>query len=254
MKNNLFSSKSARSLFMYSVGLVLATSQAAVAAGNVEGWSASQTCRLVGPQKLELCENAARLTNPTGRIYVIREPFKEVLAISPATKRYTKISAGDFRCPFERSATMLSGSFYSDIPLSIHGKGSYCGVDVVEYQSLPQYTKLQTEKFRRHELQSRVPASAVIKTAALAKASPINRFIANFYGIPPLNGIPLFMSFYDMDHDLKLHLTTGKLTHAKFKKSDFAPPADYKEVGSVDQVFASDNDREAIELLMPGSH
>ncbi len=233
--------------------LVLASPQAQ-GANSIEGWTANQTGRMQGPQKLEVCNYAARLSNAaTGRSYTLIEPFKEVLIASTKNKKYARCNARDFRNPFERASTIMGGGSYSDVTFIRKRTGLYQDVNVIEYQTSPEYTKTQISKFQKREVPSRAPASAICKMACdLVSSPPITKFLDNFYGLPLLPGVPVFMTFYDMDHDFKTYLTTGKVSKTTFKKSDFQPPKDYQEVKSFEQVFASENDKETLEMILPG--
>jgi hypothetical protein len=230
------------------------TSPQAQGADLIEGWTANQTGRMQGPQKLEVCNYAARLSNVgTGRSYTLIEPFKEVLIVSTKNKKYARCNAKDFRNPFERASTIMGGGSYADVAFIRKGTGLYKDINIIEYQTSPEYTKTQISKFQKREVPSRAPASAICKMACDLVSSPaITKFLDNFYGLPLLPGVPVFMTFYDMDHDFKTYLTTGKLSKTTFKKSDFQLPKDYQEVKSFEQVFASENDKETLEMILPG--
>jgi hypothetical protein len=64
--------------------------------------------------------------------------------------------------------------------------------------------------------------------------------------------MPLSFVSYDIDHDRKTQLVTGKITSSKFSPQQFIMPTGLKVVADEHKVAETAQYNEAIEMMLPG--
>ena len=218
------------------------------------GWTIKQTSLLQGDQVLTACKYGAKLTATRGgQTYLFAPPYAQVIVWNVRTGKYCTVVAKDFKSQIQNAKNVFDAQLLEKTPLKKVKDGSFNGFATVEYSETSDFAKRQEQRFREHDAPSRIAKNINFIVSNKFNLNPaIYRSVSNFYGFPTCDGMPLSLICYDMDHDRKTQLVTGKITSTKFIQQQFIMPAGLKLVADEHKVAETADYNAAIEMMLPG--
>lgn len=235
--------------------LVASLSSQATAKETTEiGWTLRQTSLMRGDQELIACKYGVKMTPLRGgETYLFVPPYTQVQVWSMRTGKRCTIEMKDFRSQFQTAKNLFDAQRLEAVPLKKVRAGMLNCLSTVEYSETPAFQQRQVQLFTKREAPSRSAKSVCYIVSNKFNLAPnIYRCVSTFYGFPYKEAMPLSLVYYDMDHDRKTQLATGKITPSKFSQQQFAMPTGLKVVANEQKVAEAADYNEAIKMMLPG--
>ena len=209
-----------------------------------------------GGQELIACKYGVKMTPLRGgETYLFVPPYTQVQVWSIRTGKSCTIQMKDFKSQFQAAKNLFDAQSLEKTPLKKVKEGILNGLSTTEYSETPEFQKKQQQRFAKKEAPARIAKSVNYIVSNKFNLDPkIYRCVSTYYGFPYTEAMPLSLIYYDMDHDRKTQLVTGKFTASKFSQQQFKMPTGLKVVANEQKVAEAADYNEAIEMMLPGKN
>lgn len=237
-----------------SLLIAVCTTAAAAKDSSEIGWTLKQWSLLQGDQELIACKYGVKMTPARGgQTYLFAPPYTNVQVWNQSTGKCCSIKMTNYKSQIQSAKNFFDTQLLSATPLRKVKEGSLHGLATMELSETPEFARRQVQRYEHKEGPSRIAKNVYYVVSNKFNLEPsIYRFVAAFYGFPYAEAMPLSFVYYDIDHDRKTQLVTGKITPSKFSPQQFIMPTGLKVVADEHKVAETAQYNEAIEMMLPG--
>ena len=218
------------------------------------GWTMQQTSQIVGDFDVYVTARGVKANNRKHALSLLcLAPYKEVLLYSERTKKYYSASYDTFRCPINRTLSVVNSGLLSETPMVKKESTTYQKLPVQSYICTQAFINRQLARYRAKDLPGRAPRDVTTFTSEALKVDPKISWVLNrFYGLPGLSGFALYSEFNDLGGDKNESLITQKINRVIMADSALALPANLKKAAKHEELFVSEDTADEMGLMMLG--
>jgi hypothetical protein len=216
-----------------------------------DGWMINQSTKLYGDQVLVVSQIGIKCSNPRTTIcLVMAPPFEMVTVYNDKNRSLFQSPVKSFRCPAQKTFALFNSWVLGESPMIKVGTGTLNHFNVVKYQSTKAFSARQRALRQLDKTPSSNPMildSQSTDDFHLAPGAGLG--LCRMYGIPLVPGIPLEVDCKDSDLSPTCFLESKKYTKTKVSAADFAIPAGYKRIESIEEIMKSIDMQDAMQLF-----
>gem|GEM_PF-2465109 len=227
---------------------------AASTGANVNGWFLSQRAREEGNIDVELCKTGVRMTvSKSGLVILAAAPWRDAYMYCLKTHNIFKMPLEKYANPYMRTMVMFDGGALAETETVERGKETSVGIECKLLTEKPGFAKRQLEKRRQGQIAPRSPMTIQYLVTDHFKVDPrISHIMAKVYAVPVTDSVPLQFNYTNVSREKDKQLSTTAVKPAKFKASDFQPPAGLKTVKDGMAVLVPEDSDPGLDLMMMG--
>jgi hypothetical protein len=225
----------------------------------LSGYVLRQHHEILGDTVTTICKDRVKVVVlRTAETLVCTAPLWRVSLYSLKSRRICTKNFDSFNTPFSKALFILGGTFMRGIPIVFSKTAVDHGIQISCYKAAPGFAETQMRRKNDGEVVTGSAKSidyAVITDPTVPHEPHIAKTLANFLGLPPGSGVPLWLDYQicEKRHHTYTYMQLNSLVKGNFSASEFSIPKGLTQTAYPEQVMAGSEADDSVKLIIMGS-